>query len=130
LSMHKDRRYAMRMLRAGALGYLLKECASEELVEAVRETARGAVYVSPQLTSSLVETLLAGQSEVSSLGDLSTRQREILQLIAEGHTSKGIALKLGIALRTVEYHRRHLMLKLEVKTIAGLTKAAMREGLA
>ena len=129
LSMYADHHYVTHMLRAGARGYLLKECASEELLNAVREVARGRMYVSPQLTDFAVQAMLeqAGNDFLSS--DLTPREREILQLIAEGHTTRGIASQLSISVRTVETHRRHMMRKLHVDTVAGLTRIAMREGL-
>jgi DNA-binding NarL/FixJ family response regulator len=129
LSMYADHRYVAHMLRAGARGYLLKECASEELVAAVREVARGGMYISPRLTDLALQTMLENAGDDFLLGDLTPREREVLQLIAEGHTTRGIASQLNLSVRTVESHRRHMMRKLRVDTVAGLTRIAVREGL-
>jgi DNA-binding NarL/FixJ family response regulator len=129
LSMYADPHYVGHMLRAGARGYLLKECASEELITAVREVARGGMYVSPQLTDLAVQVMLENVGCDFLLNDLTARERQVLQLIAEGHTTRGIASQLSVSTRTIETHRRHMMRKLHVDTVAGLTRIAVREGL-
>jgi len=128
LSMNSDRRYVVAMFKAGAVGYLLKNSASEELIHAVRAVTDDLTYVSPSIASIVVDTYVEGspQKEVKAL---SPREREVLQLLAEGQTSKDIANHLQIAVPTVETHRRQIMDKLNLRTIAALTKYAIREGL-
>jgi DNA-binding NarL/FixJ family response regulator len=130
LSMNADRRYVIAMLEAGAAGYLLKNEASEELLRALSAVARGHTYLSPAVAGGVVDHVV-GPRERSALVDkpLSPREREVLQLLAEGKSSKEIASVLAIALPTVESHRRQLMTKLNLRTIAELTKYAIREGL-
>ena len=128
LSMNSDRRYVVAMFKAGAVGYLLKNSASEELIHAVRAVTDDLTYVSPSIASIVVDTYVEGspQKEVKAL---SPREREVLQLLSEGQTSKDIANHLQIAVPTVETHRRQIMDKLNLRTIAALTKYAIREGL-
>lgn len=122
LSMHADQGYVAAMLQAGAIGYLLKEAAIDELVDALDSVARGQPYVGGGMTIPPEQRAAAGKA-------LSSREREVLKLLAEGATSKDIALALGIALPTVETHRRQIMRKLGLRSIAELTKWAIREGL-
>jgi DNA-binding NarL/FixJ family response regulator len=129
LSMNSDRRYVVAMFEAGASGYLLKNCASSELVQAVSAVARNLTYISPSVASTMVESRSASPSQPKLPRALSPREREVLQLIAEGCGSKEIAARLGVAVPTVETHRRQLMDKLGLRTIAELTKYAVREGL-
>jgi DNA-binding NarL/FixJ family response regulator len=131
LSMNSDRRYVRAMFRAGAVGYLLKNAASEELIAAVRAVADDLTYVSPSIASVLVDDALDGSRSApgATVRALSTREREVLQLLAEGKSSKDIAGRLSIAVPTVETHRRQIMDKLSLRTIAELTKYAIREGL-
>lgn len=139
LSMNSDRRYVTAMFAAGAVGYLLKNSASEELIQAVRAVDSGLKYVSPAIAGNLLEDYLARPGAApdrpgnapSSLAakPLSAREREVLQLLAEGNSSKDIGLRLEIAASTVETHRRQIMDKLQLRTIAELTKYAIREGL-
>jgi two-component system NarL family response regulator len=128
LSRHSDKRYVVRMLEAGASGYVLKSGAYDELRRAVEAVSRGEGYLSPRITGVLVDLHLhpASQPENPSLGP---REREIVQLLAEGHTSPQIARKLHISTRTVESHRRNIMKKLGVHSLAEITKYAIREGL-
>ena len=129
LSMHSDRRYVIAMFEAGAVGYLLKNSAASELLQAVATVADGLTYISPSVAGSVLTGL--GQERVApgSEKPLSVREREVLQLLAEGKSSKEIATHLGLAVPTVETHRRQIMDKLNLRTIAELTKHAVREGL-
>jgi DNA-binding NarL/FixJ family response regulator len=128
LSMNVDRRYVIAMLKAGAVGYLLKSAASHELLSALAVVARGDTYLSPTIAASVVDQALAGEpARAGARRALSPRERDVLQLIADGKTSKEIATVLGIAVPTVETHRRQLMEKLQLRTIASLTKYAIRE---
>jgi DNA-binding NarL/FixJ family response regulator len=129
LSMNSDRRYVVAMFEAGALGYLLKESAAEELIHAVRAVAGDLTYISPAIAATVVGHTLRPSSEPKVGKALSPREREVLQLLAEGKSSKDIAARLGLAVPTVETHRRQIMDKLEIRTIAQLTKYAIREGL-
>ena len=138
LSMNSDRRYVVAMFAAGAVGYLLKSSASEELIHAVRAVAADLKYVSPAVAGSFLDDYLnhanaaheLSGSPAPSIGKpLSSREREVLQLLAEGRSSKDIAARLDIAATTVETHRRQIMDKLHLRTIAELTKYAVREGL-
>jgi DNA-binding NarL/FixJ family response regulator len=131
LSMHTDKRFVMGMLRAGASGYLLKDCASRELANAIVSVASNKKYLSPDIAGVVIEDSLYGAQQegetVSSM--LSAREREVLQLIAEGWSTKQIAAHLYVSVKTVETHRRQIMKKLDLHNIADLTKYAIREGL-
>ncbi len=131
LSMNADRRYVMAMLEAGAAGYLLKNSASEELLTALSAVGRGETYLSPAVAGGVVARAIHGDA-TSRAGEerpLSVREREVLQLVAEGKSSKEISHILQIAVPTVETHRRQIVEKLNLRTIAELTKYAIREGL-
>jgi DNA-binding NarL/FixJ family response regulator len=131
LSMHSDRRYVLGMLEAGACGYLLKDCAFEELATAIRNVARGDTYLSPRIAEVVVKGYLdktPGPSRGSG-SVLTPREREVLQLLAEGMAAKEIASHLNVSVKTVETHRRNMMEKLNMRGIAELTKYAVREGL-
>jgi len=129
LSMNSDRRYVVAMFKAGAVGYLLKNSASNELIQAVRAVADDLTYVSPSIAATLIDTVLGPPGRPASDRPLSIREREVLQLLAEGKTSKEIATQLFVAVATIETHRRQIMDKLQLRTIAELTKYAIREGL-
>jgi len=135
LSMHADRRYVTGMLSAGASGYILKHCAFEELVHAIRVVLSNQVYLSPTIAGIVVKELAQSkasrprQSTSSSNQALTPREREVLQLIAEGHSAREIAQRLHLSVKTIETHRRQMMEKLEIRSIADLTKFAIREGL-
>jgi len=132
LSMHSDKRFVIGMLRAGASGYLLKDCASQELANAILQVAGGKKYLSPEITGVVIDdVLLAGSSEeeATAASQLSPREREVLQLIAEGWSTKQIASHLYVSIKTIETHRRQIMKKLDLHAIADLTKYAIREGL-
>ena len=129
LSMHNDRQFAAEMFRAGAKGYLLKDSAFEELASAIRAVARDESFVASAMCGFSVEkSRNENRVEVAS-ARLSEREREVLQLIAEGKTTKEIAATLFLSAKTVETHRQHLMDKLEIRSVAELTKFALREGL-
>lgn len=125
LSMHSDQRLVASMLSAGAAAYLLKSSASDELLEAIDAVSAGRRHVSRELAGALA---LQGDP-ASTPAPLSGREREVLQLLAEGLTSKEIAARLGLAVSTVDTHRKQIMAKLDLRTIAELTKYAVREGL-
>lgn len=130
LSMHSDRRYVVAMFEAGGVGYLLKNAASDELIQAVRAVANDLTYVSPAIAAIVVNNSIGGKTLPGKAEKtLSPREREVLQLLADGNSSKDIALRLNLAVPTVETHRRQIMDKLNLRTIAGLTKYAVREGL-
>jgi DNA-binding NarL/FixJ family response regulator len=131
LSMHRDNQLVGGMLTAGASGYLLKDCAAEELSLAIRAVVAGETYLSPAISKVLVEEYVARLSRrgLSASSALRGEQREILQLLAEGKTSKEIASCLGLSIRSVEAHRREIKQKLGIHTTAGLTKYAMRKGI-
>jgi DNA-binding NarL/FixJ family response regulator len=138
LSMNSDRRYVATMLAAGAAGYLLKSSASEELIRAIEAVTSNLRYVSPAVVGPFIDDylsqavpgqFLAHEAPAFAPKPLSLREREVLQLLAEGKNSKQIATRLSIAATTVESHRRQIMDKLGIRTIAELTKYAVREGL-
>jgi DNA-binding NarL/FixJ family response regulator len=131
LSLHSDRRYVLGMIDAGASGYLLKECAFEELVRAINTVMAKKKYLSPGISDILIEEYVkkTTQEKPTIYSKLTPREREILQLIAEGKNTKEIARYLFISVKTVETHRRHIKKKLKVQSVAELTKIAIREGL-
>lgn len=130
LSMNADRRYVEAMLEAGAHGYLLKNSASDELIQVLHAVMDGGIYVSPVIGCFPVAKRPAPPASESKLPKaLSPREREVLRLVAEGKSSKDVAIQLGMAVPTVETHRRQIMDKLELRTVAELTKYAIREGL-
>jgi DNA-binding NarL/FixJ family response regulator len=131
LSINADRRYVIAMLEAGASGYLLKNSASDELLTALEAVMRGETYLSPAIAGSVVAQAIQGGSAArpGEQRQLSVREREVLQLVAEGKSSKEIGAILQIAVPTVETHRRQIMEKLSLRTVAELTKYAIREGL-
>jgi DNA-binding NarL/FixJ family response regulator len=130
LSMHANEEYALQALRAGACGYLLKDGAVAELELALRVVARGETYLSPRISKRVIDGYLERLGNQSAPGGLLTaRQREILQLIAEGQSTKEIAFLLGVSVKTVEAHRAQLMLRLGIHDVAGLVRYAMRVGL-
>ena len=131
LSMNFDRRYVIAMLEAGAAGYLLKNAASDELLIALGTVARGQTYLSPAIAGVVVDEAIGRAQSTHKAVErpLTGREREVLQLIAEGSSSKEIAAGLRLSVPTVETHRRHLMEKLDLHSVAELTKYAIREGL-
>ena len=131
LSVHVDRHLVCAMLDAGASGYVLKDCAFEELASAIRAVAAGQVYLSPAIAGFVLERYRssAGATQAGGLHRLTDREREIVQLLAEGHSTKDIAARLHVSLKTVATHREHAMGKLQMFSVAELTKYAIREGL-
>ncbi|MGH9858282.1 MAG: response regulator [Acidobacteriota bacterium] len=131
LSMHSDKRYVTRALTAGALGYLLKDCAFDELVKAIRTVLKNRIYLSSEINQAVVKEYLekTDKLEQPAFFILTNREREVVQLIAEGKTTKEIAASLNISVKTVETHRQRAMDKLKIDSIAGLTRFAIREGL-
>jgi NarL family two-component system response regulator LiaR len=128
LSMHTDSRFVKAAFRSGARGYLLKECALADLVAAIHAVSAGQIYVSPGLADTVMEGYGAEGSESSALDLLTPREREVLQLLAEGHPAQAIASRLKVSVKTVGTHREHLMHKLGTHSLPGLTKFAIREG--
>jgi two-component system response regulator NreC len=127
LTMHTEDPYVMQAMRAGVNGYLLKTQAAQDLVQAVREVSRGAMYLSPGISRTVVEAYLA-KSELPP-DPLTSREREVLQLIAEGKTTKEVAVILGVSVKTAESHRTRIMGKLEIHETATLVRYAIRRGL-
>ena len=131
LSMYFHKQYVLRMLEAGAAGFLPKNCSFEELLLAVRTVTAGKSYLSPEVAEIVIEAAIhaARGTQRTELSLLTPRECEVLQLIAEGHSSRVIAGRLFMSKRTVESHRRDIMRKLNCHNIAELTKFAVREGL-
>jgi DNA-binding NarL/FixJ family response regulator len=132
LSMYSHRQYVLESLRAGASGYVLKDAAVEELLKAIALVAAGRRYLSPLIADLVMEDYVlraTGKNVSSDLDKLSVREREVLQLVAEGNSSATIAAQLHISVRTVDTHRFSVMNKLEIHSIAGLTKFAIAHGL-
>jgi len=128
LSMHKDAIYVRETLRAGAKGYLLKDAIDKDLIEAVRAVARGEGFLSPGVSATVLKDY---QTHVTDPLDLITnRERQILQLLAEGKTSKDIAAELNISVYTVDAHRSRIMKKLQLRTIGDVIRFALQRGLA
>jgi DNA-binding NarL/FixJ family response regulator len=130
LSMHSDSLFVTEMLKSGARGYLLKDCAFEELASAISAVMNGNTYLSPSISGIVIDDYLHRLSKAGSLraDALTAREREVLQLLAEGKSTKQIALKLHISAKTVETHRRQIMEKLDIHSVAELTKYAIRKG--
>lgn len=130
LSMHANEEYVRRSLQAGAAGYLLKGAEPAELEFALQAVMRGETYLTPAVSKQVVQEYLQGGAVKSDpLQDLTPRQREVLQLIAEGHSTKEIAYKLSLSIKTVETHRGELMNRLNIHDVAGLVRYAIRTGL-
>ena len=127
LTMYTDKGYVLQAMKVGAKGYVLKTEAAEDLIRAIREIARGETYLSPGVAASIVEAYL-DESRLPA-DPLTPRERQILQLIAEGNTTKAVAQQLNISFKTAESHRNHLMKKLDLHDIAGLVRYAIRRGL-
>ena len=131
LTMYQDDEYVLQALQSGASGYVLKDVAVEELVTAIRAVNNEQYYLSPSISRTVIDAYLRktekGGKEPSEL--LTAREREIVQLIAEGHTNKEIAAKLYISVKTVDAHRSHIMEKLDIHDVALLVKYAIRKGI-
>ena len=131
LSIHTTRLFVTGMLKAGAMAYLVKQCAYEELANAIRAVADNKSYLSPQIQDVVIDDFTANLSEdeASCFSSLTTREREVLQLIVEGVKSKEIAARLFVTEKTVSSHRARIMKKLKINSIAELTRLAISEGL-
>jgi DNA-binding NarL/FixJ family response regulator len=127
LTMHSEDHYVLNSLRAGVRGYLLKARAAEDLIQAIGEVCKGALYLSPGVSATVVQAYL-NTAEMPA-EPLSDRERQVLQLVAEGKTSKEVATVLGISVKTAESHRNHIMEKLDIHEVAGLVRYAIRRGL-
>ena len=127
LTMHAEERYVLEALRAGITGYVLKTRAASGLVEAIQEVARGNIYLSPGVSKAVVSAFL-GKTGMPA-DPLTARERQVLQLIAEGKTTKEVAGLLGVSVKTAESHRARIMEKLEIHETAGLVRYAIRRGL-
>lgn len=131
LSMYSDKRFILEALQAGANGFLPKDCMADELVTAVREILRNQHYLGSQISGDIIADYLRmlKNTESSAFTLLTPRERQVLQQLAEGHTSKAIAASLGVSVKTVETYRQQIMDKLGLHSVAELTKYAIREGL-
>lgn len=127
LTVHGEDAYVIEALRAGARGYVLKTQAGSDLVRAIGEVTQGRIYLSPSVSSAVVQAFLAGST--SPADPLTPREREVLQLVAEGRSTKEVAGILGVSVKTAETHRTRLMTKLDIHHTAGLVHYAIRRGL-
>lgn len=130
LSMHADQEYVLRALRAGAKGYVLKESAFEELVQAFRAVVDGQTFLSPTVSTKVVASLVHRTQDVEAAPNrLTQRQRQVLRLLAEGKPTREVAALLNVSVKTVETHRAQIMERLQIFDIAGLVRFAVRHGL-
>ena len=131
LSMHSDRRFVSEILKAGAAAYVLKQAAFEDLEKAIKSVMLNRTFLSADILESVVSDYVnqLSTSEYDAYRQLSDRERQVLQLLAEGNSTKEIAFKLHVSVKTIESHRQNIMNKLGIRTLAGLTKFAVREGL-
>jgi DNA-binding NarL/FixJ family response regulator len=131
LSMHSGQKFVAEVFKAGASGYLLKDCDFSEILSAIRAVVSGQTFLCPQIATVLRNDYLQRifKAEASGSASLSPREREVLQLMTEGKSTKEIAYGLNLSVKTVEVHRQKIMDKLDIHTIAELTKYAIREGL-
>ena len=131
LSMHSDRRFVSEVLKAGASAYVLKHAAFEDLEKAIKAVMMNRTFLSADVLESVVSEYVSqlSNSEYEAYRQLSDRERQVLQLLAEGNSTKEIAFKLHVSVKTIESHRQNIMNKLGIRTLAGLTKFAVREGL-
>jgi len=133
LTVHDNEEYIHRILQAGASGYLLKESAVSDLVSAINAVEKGDIFLSPSISKVVVKDYIrhveTESGDFDSLNVLTNREREVLQLIAEGHTNKNIAHELKLSVKTVDVHRSHIMDKLNIHDITGLVKYSIRKGL-
>ena len=130
LTMHRDVAYARRAMEAGAAGYVLKHSVSSELVTAIREALRGQTYITPLIAGELLQSYREGDAVSGDASQrLTVRQREVLQLIAEGCTAKDVAAELNISVRTAEAHKAHILEALELRSTAELVQYAIRSGI-
>jgi len=128
LSVHSDREYVLRIIQAGAHGYVSKEASPEELLLAIETVFDGEPYFPPQIAQAALTEFVTNGGKKPPFAQLTSREREVLALIAEGQSNKEVARRLGIGVRTIETHRERIMDKLDIHTIAGLTRFAIRSG--
>lgn len=131
LSMHADRDFVVEMFKAGAAGYLLKDCAFEELILAIRAVSSKKAYLSSKLSDTMIKDYvnLFPKKKLSVFSALTVREREVLQLLAEGKSTREVAAKLSVSTKTIETFRQRIMNKLDIHSVAELTKYAIRAGL-
>jgi DNA-binding NarL/FixJ family response regulator len=131
LSMHSAKRFVVEMLKSGSSGYLLKDCAFEELALAIHTVIANQIYVSPGITDMMIKDYVhnLSKTEFSAASILTPREREVLQLLAEGKTTKQIAVSLNVSVKTIETYRQQIMHKLNLHSVADLTRYAIREGI-
>jgi two-component system, NarL family, nitrate/nitrite response regulator NarL len=129
LSMHSNREYVLRIVKAGARGYVLKDAPTDELIKAIETVNEGEAFFSPSVARIALNQYLSESDQNDPLSRLSDREREVLVHIAEGLSNKEIATMLGIGVRTIETHRERVMRKLDIHSVAGLTKFAIAHGL-
>ena len=131
LSMYSDKRYVVGMLKAGVSGYLLKNCAFDELVSAISAVVANQNYMSQKIADTVMKDYanILESNDNSPAASLTAREREVLQLIAEGLKTKDIAARIHVSIKTVETHRQQIMRKLNARSVAELTKIALREGI-
>jgi DNA-binding NarL/FixJ family response regulator len=131
LSIHSSRRFVAEMLKAGASGYILKDCLFDELMDAIKTVLSGSIYLSPKITGVVIDDYVQRLSKQSQPNGtvLNEREREVLQFLSEGKSTKEIALQLHVSTKTIESNRRNIMDKLRINSVAELTKYAIREGI-
>ena len=127
LTMYDDERYALEALKCAVRGFVLKHQAAADLINAIREVLQGSIYLSPSISAAVVKSLMSNNGELSEM--LTGRERQVLQLIAEGNTTKDIAGVLHLSVKTAESHRSRIMSKLDVHNIAGLVRYSIRQGI-
>jgi DNA-binding NarL/FixJ family response regulator len=127
LTMYDDERYALEALKCAARGFVLKHQTATDLIDAIREVLQGAIYLSPSISAAVVKALMSNNGELDDM--LTGRERQVLQLIAEGNTTKDIAGVLHLSVKTAESHRSRIMSKLDVHNIAGLVRYSIRQGI-
>jgi len=129
LSVHSNKEYIFRVIHAGAHGYVSKEAAPEELLRAIESVHAGETFFSPEIARAALNQMVNHGGKKEPFGQLTTREREVLVLIAKGQSNKEIASQLGIGVRTIETHRERIMRRLDIHSVAGLTKFAIANGL-
>lgn len=129
LSVHSNKEYIFRIIQAGAHGYVSKEAAPEELLRAIEAVYSGETFFSPEIARAALNQLVNHGGKKEPFGQLTGREREVLVLIAQGQSNKEIASQLGIGVRTIETHRERIMRRLDIHSVAGLTKFAIANGM-
>jgi DNA-binding NarL/FixJ family response regulator len=129
LSVHSNKEYIFRIIQAGAHGYVSKEAAPEELLRAIESVYSGETFFSPEIARAALNQLVNNGGRKEPFGQLTGREREVLVLIAQGQSNKEIASQLGIGVRTIETHRERIMRRLDIHSVAGLTKFAIANGM-